>query len=277
MTYLFRRNLRELDMVVEELWQELQESKFEPEGFEVRFEGGADLPPIPIPNRSMAAVLRGVIDRVDIWKQEQGGGYYRVVDYKTGRKTFDYCDVFNGVGLQMLLYMFALQESGSELLKDASTPAGVLYFPARAAYIGVDGQSDKEAEKKRRSEWKRKGLLLEDQEVLQAMEPNVPTQRMCFTVNKTSGAVSGDLASREQLKMLEGYVFHILSKLVEDIASGNVEPNPYTRGSSHNACTFCPYGSVCHSASVEGRRDYAGMKSPEFWKEIEKEMKNHGG
>ena len=28
-----------------------------------------------------------------------------MMDYKTGRKDFDYCDVFNGVGLQLLLYL----------------------------------------------------------------------------------------------------------------------------------------------------------------------------
>ena len=31
LSYLFRRNLRELEMVVQELWQELQASGFQPE------------------------------------------------------------------------------------------------------------------------------------------------------------------------------------------------------------------------------------------------------
>ena len=111
MSYLFRRNLQELDMVVKELWLELKDALFEPSGFEVNFGGEDGLPPIPIPNKSMNAVLRGFIDRVDTWNFA-GNTYYRVVDYKTGRKDFDYCDVFNGVGLQMLLYLFALRDSG---------------------------------------------------------------------------------------------------------------------------------------------------------------------
>lgn len=274
-TYLFRRNLRELDMVVEELWQELQNSEFEPAEFELEFGGDGDLPPIAVPNRMIPAILRGFVDRVDIW-QSPGSQYYRVVDYKTGKKDFDYCDVFNGVGLQMLLYLFALRSSGADCLGSGAKPAGVQYFPARAPYIAVDGQLDaEEAAAERRKEWKRKGLLLDDEAVLQAMERGEKPDRMCYSVKK-DGTRSGDLASRDQLKLLEGYVFRVLSGLVEDIASGNVEPNPYTRGTAHNACRFCPYGSICHSETVTGRRNYKTMTAQNFWEEVAKEMKSDG-
>ena len=93
---------------------------------------------------------------------------------------------------------------------------------------------------------------------------------------KKDGSYSGDLADREQLKLLEKYVFHILGRMVEDIASGSVEANPYTRGSSHNACSFCPYGSICHEATVAGRRNYKAMTAGKFWEEIGKEMQNRG-
>lgn len=276
MVYLFRRNVRELDMVVRELWLELKDALFEPADFEVNFGGTDGLPPIAIPNASMNAILRGFVDRVDTWNSG-GSSYYRVVDYKTGKKDFDYCDVFNGVGLQMLLYMFALRNSGDEMLGDHPVPAGVQYFPARAPYLSSDGKLDaEEAEKERKAQWKRRGLLLRDESVLQAMEPGEAPQRMCYSVKK-DGTLSGDLADRDQLKQLEGYVFRILARMVEDIASGNVEPNPYTRGSSHNACAFCPYGAICHEASVEGRRNYKAMTAQRFWEEIEKEMTRHGG
>ena len=274
-TYLFRRNIRELDMVVRELWMELKDSLFEPQGFEVNFGGADGLPPIAIPNSSMNALLRGFIDRVDTWNFA-GNTYYRVVDYKTGRKDFDYCDVFNGVGLQMLLYLFALRDSGDEMLGTHPVPAGVQYFPARAPYITAEGKlTEEEAEKERKSLWKRRGLLLQDETVLQAMEPGDTPVRMNYTVRK-DGSLSGDLADRDQLKLLEHYIFRFLGTMVEDIASGNVEPNPYTRGSSHNACDFCPYGTICHDTQVEGRRNYQAMKPQRFWEEIGKEMKRDG-
>lgn len=274
LSYLFRRNAQELDMVVKELWQELRQSLFSPVDFEVGFGKGGQLPPIAVPNHSMNALLRGFVDRVDTWVSGSTT-YYRVVDYKTGRKEFDYCDVFNGVGLQMLLYMYALRQSGETMLGEHPVAAGVQYFPARAPYLPAEGKLDaQEAEEIRKKEWKRKGLLLNDEQVLKAMEPGETPQRMSYTVKK-DGTLSGDLADREQLRLLERYVFRVLGELVEDIASGNVTPNPYTRGSSHDACAFCPYGSVCHKDSVEGRRNYKTMTAQRFWEELEKE-ENHG-
>ena len=275
-TYLFRRNTQELDMVVRELWQELKESLFEPQAFEVNFGGEGGLPSIAVPNSGMNAIIRGFVDRMDTW-ETNGNTYYRIVDYKTGRKDLDYCDVFNGVGLQMLLYLFALRDSGEEHLGSRPIPAGVQYFPARAPYLPADGRMEEaEAEKLRQKEWKRKGLLLRDEAVLQAMEPGERPIRSCYTVKK-DGSLSGDLADREQLKLLEKYIFRYLGKMVEDIASGNVEPNPYTRGSSHSACAFCPYGAICHKDHVAGRRNYKTMDAQRFWDEIGKEMEQHGG
>ncbi len=276
MTYLFRRNIRELDMVVAELWQELSISQFAPADFEVNFGGDGALPPIAIANHAMNALLRGFIDRVDSWDCGSSR-YYRVVDYKTGKKDFDYCDVFNGVGLQMLLYMFALKHSGTQVVGERAVAAGVQYFPARAPYITADGRLDApEAEKARQTHWKRRGLLLQDESVLRAMEPGDQFKRLSCTVKK-DGSLTGDLADREQLKMLESYVFRVVGKMVEDIASGNVTPNPYTRGTSHDACAWCPYGAICHKTEVEGRRNYKAMTAQRFWEEIEKEAKHHGG
>ena len=77
--------------------------------------------------------------------------------------------------------------------------------------------------------------------------------------------------------MLKEYVYKVLRNLVNDIASGSVTPNPYTRGTSHSACSFCPYGTVCHRDEVEGRRNYKTMTAQRFWDEIGKEACDHGG
>ena len=273
--YLFRRNWRELEMVVAELWEELKEAKFRPDFFELAFGDEGEMPAIEVENAAMTACLRGFVDRVDIWKVGDRH-HFRVVDYKTGKKDFDYCDVFNGVGLQMLLYLFALEKSGGELLGGNPVAAGVQYFPARVPLVSADGRlTDEEAKTARRKEWVRKGLLLADETVLEAMEPGGQMQHLCCT-RKKDGTISGDLADREQLKLLRQYVFGLLRSMVNEIASGNIAPNPYTRGTSHNACTYCPYGSICHHNQEEGRRNYKTMTSQRFWEEVEKEVDRHG-
>ena len=86
---------------------------------------------------------------------------------------------------------------------------------------------------------------------------------------KSDGRILGDLADRHQMSLLKDYIFALLSKMVDDIFSGCVEPNPYTRGGRHNACAYCPYGTICHVETVEGRRDYAAISSQKFWEDIE--------
>ena len=274
-TYLFERNGQELEMVVRELWEELHISRFEPSGFEVGFGEDKTLPAIRIDGAKMEAIVLGFVDRVDSWK-ELGQNYFRIVDYKTGKKEIDYCDMFNGIGLQMLLYLFALANGGEAVLGAHPAAAGIQYFPARAPMISGDSKlTEEEMEKLRSKLWKRSGLLLADDAVLEAMEPEGVLGRLCCKKNK-DGELYGDIASREQLKMLETYVFKILGTIVDEIADGKVDPNPYSRGTSHNACTYCPFGAVCGKAEVTGRRNYKTMSSQRFWEEIGKELGRNG-
>ena len=272
--YLFRRNGLELDMVVRELWSELSKSAFEPVAFELNFGPDGDLPAVPISGKQMEARLRGFVDRVDTWNTGRQS-YVRVVDYKTGKKDFDYCDVYNGVGLQMLLYLFALEQGGGELLGGKPVSAGVQYFPARFPYLSEDGRlTEEEAAEEHRKNARRRGLILKDEDVVRAMEPGEEITRLSCKRNKNDELV-GDVADREQLKQLRGYIFRYLGGLVDEIAAGRVDPNPYTRGSSHSACAFCPYGSVCAGEAEEGRRNYKTMTAQRFWEEIGKED-HHG-
>lgn len=273
--YLFQRNRQELELIAQELWEELSNAKFEPVGFEVAFGNSGDMPAIPVPGKKMKALLRGFVDRVDCWA-DQECSYFRVVDYKTGKKDFDYCDILNGIGLQMLLYLFALEQEGRHLLGENAIPAGVQYFPARVPLVSADGiLSAEEATAARTGNWKRKGLLLGEEAVLYAMEPEEKPKRLPYT-RKKDGTLVGDLADRKHFEQLKKYVFGLVGDMVDEIASGNVTPNPYMRGSSHNACTFCPYAIVCHQEMLDECRNYASVSAQRFWEEVEKEASNRG-
>ena len=275
LNYLFNRNSHELELIVMELWEELSACEFSPAGFEVSFGNHAQMPPVDCSGTKLQAQLGGFVDRVDSWSVENKN-YFRIIDYKTGKKDFDYCDVFNGLGLQMLLYMFALEEHGDKLLGDHPIPAGVQYFPARVPYISTDGQlTDEDVNALREKNWKRRGLLLAEDAVLKAMGAEDSPFRMPFT-QKKDGSINGDIANAQQFALLKDYIFGLLKIMVDDIASGNIEPNPYTRGASHNACSFCPYGAICHSASVENRRNYKTMSADMFWQRVEQEVSDNG-
>ncbi len=273
-SYLFRRNSHELGLIVQELWKELKASDFVPVGFEVGFGDSGDVPAIQISGGTMQGIIRGFVDRIDAWKHGDDT-FFRVVDYKTGEKDFDYCDIINGIGLQMLLYLFALEQGTYAPLNEGPIPAGVQYFPARVPIVSANSKlTNEEATAAREKLWKRKGLLLKDEAVLDAMSDENTENRMPYS-RKRDGGVSGDLADGKQLRLLKTYIFDLLVDLVDEIASGNVDPNPYSRG-SHNPCVYCPYGSICHQDTVDQRRNFKAITANQFWEQVEKEVTGCG-
>ena len=108
---------------------------------------------------------------MDGWLHD-GKLYLRVVDYKTGKKSFDLAELRYGLGLQMLLYLFTLKEEGQMLFGGHEiVPAGVLYTPAREPMLRCARDTEPEKiEKALKKELRRSGMVLEDPAVLQAME-----------------------------------------------------------------------------------------------------------
>lgn len=274
-TYLIERNSAELILLIRELWAELSQSLFEPDQFELGFGEKRTLPAAEIPGEGLKASLNGYVDRVDKWT-DGDRNFFRIVDYKTGKKTFDYCDVFNGIGLQMLLYLFALEQGGESLLGDNPLPAGVQYFAAMYPFLPDDsGLMDKSTQKKRNDILIRKGIVLNDDRVLNAMEPEGAPKRINVKQDK-SGALVGDLVTFSQLKQLRQYVFKVLRRLVNEIGNGIVEPNPYSRGDNYDACRFCPYGAVCRRSTVKNCRNYKEISAADFWANVESEVTSGG-
>ena len=63
--------------------------------------------------------------------------YFRVVDYKTGKKSFDYCDVFNGVGLHaraIVIIIFAAASSFVNVVR-VRTAAVIIFIAITFIFI----------------------------------------------------------------------------------------------------------------------------------------------
>ena len=274
-SYLLERSFGEIGQVVLELSRELAQSRFVPTWYEQEFK---DQTAIPITGNLAEGSLMGIVDRVDLFTTAGGKTYLRVVDYKTGRKDFDYTDILSGMGLQMLIYLFALTREAARFYGRSLEPAGVLYFPARFEVETTKGRVDpEEAEKQRRAKLRRKGLLLDVEEVLQAMEPGTDPVYLPYKTSKKTGERSGDLADEGQLELVEDHVRHTLGALADTLWAGKIAPDPYWRGDEHNACAFCPYRTVCRVDSGEvPLRRLRAVSRTEFWNALEKEAKERG-
>ena len=155
--YLSTRNRQEAAAVVLDVARELRLSQFTPAAEELTFAPGGQMPPIVYHASRGDGLLTGKIDRVDTYEKD-GTTYFRIVDYKTGRKDFSYTDLLYGKDLQMLLYLFALQENQKKA-GHPMQPAGALYVPGRCDMIRLEpGEDVGEADAERRKQLRRKGL-----------------------------------------------------------------------------------------------------------------------
>lgn len=273
--YLLERSYSEVEHVVRDMARELAQSGFIPTYFELAFR---DKTAIPITGDLAVGSLNGIVDRVDLYTTASGRTYLRVVDYKTGRKDFDYTDILFGMGLQMLIYLFALTQEAARFYQRELLPAGVLYFPARYDVEAAKNRlTQEEADSLHSKKLRRKGLLLDDEEILQAMEPGTAPIYLPYQISKKTGERSGDLANTEQFSLVEAHVRRTLGKLADTVWSGVIAPDPFWRGDEHNACRWCPYGAVCRVDSGEvPLRRLRAVSRGEFWKELEQEAEKNG-
>lgn len=271
--YLFRRLGRTVERVVDNVTEELRSSDFQPIAFELSFGRGKELVPIELEAGGVQVSVSGFVDRVDGWERD-GKLYLRVVDYKTGRKSFDLTDIFHGIGLQMLLYLFTLEKRGKEYFGKDVVGAGVLYVPARDALVAGSRDMDETARRAAVDKaLQRKGLLLGREDVLAAMEsPEAWGRFLPVKVNRAGEMTGEALATQEQLGALSAHVERVLEDVGRELAAGTVAADPYWRGPEQNACLWCPYAAACQFEPGKGgdcRRWGRHLSAREFWDALE--------
>ena len=167
-----------------------------------------------------------------------GETYVRIVDYKTGAKEFKLTDVLYGMNMQMLIYLAALIESGG--LKGA----GILYMPAVQPLVPADRQTpmdkiEKEAEKK----LKMNGLVLDDSEVITAMEEKAAGKYIPVALKNGEPSKREYVLSETQLQQVTGYVKSLVRQMKKRLVQGDIAALPLLV--NQRGCQWCPYFPVC--------------------------------
>jgi len=245
--YLFDRLRHTADAVVAQVAEEMRHSDFVPMAFELSFGDRKDLPAVVISEPDAELRIGGKVDRVDGWVKD-GRLYLRVVDYKSGKKSFDLSAVKMGLDIQMLLYLFALKKEGKARFGQEIEPAGVLYLPARDGILPAPRNIPaEELQRMREKELRRSGLLLAEPEVLQAMEHESLTEPRYLPVRvDRQGNLTGGIASAERLGKLGGYVESLLHRIAQEVRQGNIDADPWCRSEDDRFCQYCGWADACH-------------------------------
>ncbi len=269
--YLFRRLTAQARQIVLDLADELRRSDFTPLSFELDFSKTPELEPLELGDGEDRLVLTGIADRVDGWLHD-GKLYLRVVDYKTGNKKFELSDVLYGLNLQMLLYLFSLGKNGQALYGREVVPAGVLYVPARDESVLADSDiSDEELEKKRGSKLMRSGLILNEPELLAAMEHEDARKYIPIKFS-SKGEPCDALASAERFGTLAKHIGKTLCDMAAELRRGSIAADPYYAGQQETACINCDYFDACRfrdGENGESMRATPHLKATKVWNVLE--------
>ena len=252
-----KRLTRACAPIIEGLIDEFMGSRYLPRYFELRIGGKGKLCPERLlieDSDGTKTLIKGSIDRVDTYKFGNDV-YVRVVDYKTGRKSFDPEELINGKNLQMFLYLCAVIDTkNKELLGDIGIdedgrliPAGVIYVKSDLGDVKITHSDAEEERTKIKADQKRQGMILDDEVSIGAMN--------CGYLPVTLTKSGYHKNSQKYLYTEDGW--HTLRDTVEDsvrrisrkMRSGNIHAQPM-KDKRTAPCEYCKYKPICRNAKV---------------------------
>ena len=234
--YLIVRMKRMLEKTVWALTKQLAAGDFKPSAYEMRF-------------------ANGKIDRVDTC--EDGDCIYvKVIDYKTGSKSFDVTALYHGLQLQLMVYMdAALQLEQKKHPEKEILPAGVFYYRIQDPLI--DRPKEGEERESILKELKPDGMISLEKEVLEHLDHCMVGESSVIPVkyNKNGSlSKSSKAASAQDFYFMMKYAVNKVEEIRQKILSGDVKVNPYRRG-TETSCDYCSYRQICgFDTKMEGYR-----------------------
>jgi ATP-dependent helicase/nuclease subunit B len=263
--YLITRVIRIVKRTVWALQKHISSGAFRPVDYEVSFSSKDEaLDALKIQfSEEHSLQLTGRIDRIDKYETEDKV-YLKVLDYKSGQKSFDMVAVYYGLQLQLLVYLNAALEI--EKKKNPTkevVPAGVFYYRIDDPMIVAEKPlTDEEREEEILNKLKMDGLVLEDLNVIQLLDNSFDKQSKIIPVKfkKDGGFAAGSsVASYDKFQDLKGFIDHKLYTIGDELIHGHVEIKPYAY-KNKKACDYCPYASVCQFDSMLSDNDYHQLK-----------------
>ncbi|MEG0546624.1 MAG: PD-(D/E)XK nuclease family protein [Oscillospiraceae bacterium] len=274
--YLYNRLAILIIDVLTRIIDELKTSDFIPTDFELKIDTDGEISPYEVKLENGGSIkVRGSVDRVDVMKKDEKA-YTRVIDYKSGKKSFVLSDTFYGLNLQMMIYLFAIASNGNERYGEV-VPSGVLYVPARQCVKALERDAtDDKIKLERIRNGKMNGIVLNNSDVIVGMEKEVEGSFIPVTYDKASGKFQGDLINASDLSEVKTHLDKTLEKMAISLQEGEISAIPVCGKNYENVCTYCDYKTVCGFESGDETREIPTLPLDEAIKELKKEETNNG-
>lgn len=273
----FKRILTKSVMVISE---QMKRSYFEIYKNELAFGFSKDVNSIKLDLPSGESFyLNGRIDRVDKLNLD-GETYLRIIDYKTGSKKFDLNKFYNGLQMQLLVYLDALINNSENIVENKAMPGAILYFRIDDPILKSKGDlTEEEIKSEVLKELKLEGLLLDDVKVVKAMDNTLEpgTHSLIIPANmKKAGDLGKNkaLITMEQFELLRKYVNEKMVEICQNMIEGKIDIEP-CKENKNIVCDYCNYSHICQfDSSLEDNRYKVipKKKDEDIWKSINEKV-----
>ena len=221
----------EAERFISHLQQLELNSKFVPTYFEKSFGQGCDFPALKLTDN---VVLNGKIDRIDIYNN-----HFRIIDYKSGNSNATFNELYYGKKLQLFLYALAVKNATNKQL------SGTFYFPIKNSITKTDSTE---------TPYKLNGFYTENLDLITAYDINLTSNLKSNFVNMSllkDGSIkkTEKVLTESEMDNLLKYSKNLSVKAINEIQQGKFNASPLKIGSKFNACTYCPYLSLCSKSS----------------------------
>ncbi|MBP5564724.1 MAG: PD-(D/E)XK nuclease family protein, partial [Lachnospiraceae bacterium] len=239
--YYAKQLSRIMKRTVRTLGFQLSKGKFKPEMYEMRFKKIYDL------DETSKVMLKGRIDRADIYEDESGNKYVKIIDYKSSKRNLDLLMMSEGLSLQLAVYMKEAIENIRKKYPDKNVlPAAMLYYAIDDPFVTSSGDVESEIRKQLRPN----GAIVNDDKVLGSLDESLldagtksEVVRVTKKKDNTPDSYSQVYSTEEFNRLLDSAEEKSL-ELSKEILSGNIEIAPFKKGNK-TACDYCSLKGYC--------------------------------
>ncbi len=236
----------------------LKNSSYTLYGHEIEFSNIGEFKTIKLDVDSKKIEITGKIDRIDTAKLNDKQ-YVRIIDYKSSTKDIDMNQVMAGLQIQLITYLDAICEQ-SDL-----EPSGILYMGLIDNVVkNAKNLSEEKIAEKIRNNFKMKGLVLADINIVKMMDNKLETGQSDIIpvyIDK-EGNISdkkSKVISKENFDELQKEVKRIIKEISKEILKGRIDIKPYSY-QKRTGCDYCKYQTICmFNNNIKGN-DYQIIK-----------------
>ncbi len=173
--------------------------------------------------------LHGFVDRIDTKNKD-----FIVIDYKSGETKNNIQAVYQGLELQLFVYMLAIKK-----IYDLN-PVGGFYLP-----IGSDYHKDKDQKK-----FLLNGFLIKDEKIIKSLDRRFGEKKgsdivalkltASSNLNKIELYTKKNIFTNESFESIIEYVSLLIKNFLNELLSGNIKASPV-----EGACSNCEFFNIC--------------------------------